>query len=333
MIVLSANTADSLWRQATDLLLSSEARQQDGRNGSTREVMRVTFELSDPKQRWITSRFPVINPAFAIAEVTWIINGRNDSAFLNYWNNQLPYFAGDGHIYHGAYGYRLRAHFDVDQLVRAADALKVDSNCRQVVLQIWDVNSDLPIKKAIPRDMDIPCNVMSVLKVRDGRLDWLQLSRSNDIFRGIPYNFIQFTYLQEILAGWIGIPVGVYTHISDSLHIYEHDLQKIRTTTEGSLLTNDDAFNLSKAKSSILWKDLATRADQFSTEQLSKEEHIARSQMVRGPKSFQNILCLLGAESARRRGWGTVSHELMNNCESMLVKHLWEAWYHRVTAC
>ncbi|MCG7929933.1 MAG: thymidylate synthase [Candidatus Thiodiazotropha lotti] len=333
MIVLSANTADGLWRQAAELLLSSEARQQDGRNGTTREVMRVAFELSDPKQRWITSRRPAINPAFAIAEVIWIINGRNDSAFLNYWNRQLPQFAGEGQIYYGAYGHRLRAHFDVDQLARAADALSSNLNGRQVVLQIWDVNSDLPLEKAKPRDADIPCNVMSVLKVRDGRLDWLQLSRSNDIFRGIPYNFIQFTYLQEILAGWIGIPIGVFTHISDSLHVYEADVQKISTITEGSQLKNEDAFSLSKDKSGNIWKELATRAEQFSMEQLSKDDHIALSQMDRWPKSFQSILSLLGAESARRRGWGRVSHELMDNCESVLVKHLWEAWYRRVAAC
>ena len=51
--------------------------------------------------------------------------------------------------------------------------------------------------------------------------------RSNDIFRGLPYNFVQFTSMQEILAGWLKINVGSYNHVSDSLHIYERDLKEM----------------------------------------------------------------------------------------------------------
>jgi len=68
---------------------------------------------------------------------------------------------------------------------------------------------------------DIPCNIVSHLLVRDGRLDWLQVMRSNDLMWGLPYNIVQFTSMQEIMAGWLGVDVGAYTHISDSLHVYE----------------------------------------------------------------------------------------------------------------
>ena len=44
--------------------------------------------------------------------------------------------------------------------------------------------------------------------------------RSNDIVFGLPYNFLQFTFLQEIIAGWLNVDVGEYMHISDSLHMY-----------------------------------------------------------------------------------------------------------------
>ena len=35
-------------------------------------------------------------------------------------------------------------------------------------------------------------------KVRQGKLEWSQIMRSNDVLLGMPYNFIQFTGLQEI---------------------------------------------------------------------------------------------------------------------------------------
>lgn len=78
-----------------------------------------------------------MNPAFAIAELVWIVSGRNDSAMLNYFNPILPRYAGRGHIYHGAYGHRMRKMFALDQLVRAYQVLSKKPESRQVTLQIW----------------------------------------------------------------------------------------------------------------------------------------------------------------------------------------------------
>ena len=63
-----------------------------------------------------------------------------------------------------------------------------------------------------------------MLKVRDGALEWTQILRSNDVFRGLPYNFVQFTMMQEIMAGWLNLRVGSYNQLSDSLHIYDSDI-------------------------------------------------------------------------------------------------------------
>jgi hypothetical protein len=38
-----------------------------------------------------------------------------------------------------------------------------------------------------------PAVVAAFPKIRNGRLEWMQVIRSNDIFRGMPYNFVQFT--------------------------------------------------------------------------------------------------------------------------------------------
>jgi len=76
--------------------------------------------------------------------------------------------------------------------------------------------TDFPDEEGRPASQDILCNVLSMLKIRDGRLEWTQVMRSNDLFRGVPYNFVQFTVLQEVIAGWLGLEVGAYDHVSDS---------------------------------------------------------------------------------------------------------------------
>src|SRR3712207_6365457 len=100
--VLEGETANAVWQQAAaSLLVGTDARAQSSRAGPTIEVLHTVFTIRDPRQRWVIAREPALNPAFAIAEVVWIVTGRNDAAFLNYWNTQLPLYAGTGHTYHG----------------------------------------------------------------------------------------------------------------------------------------------------------------------------------------------------------------------------------------
>ena len=158
--------ADYVWREAAKAVRNEHlALKQASRAGETRKLQDVMFSIEDPRQRWISSRLPPMNPAFAIAEVIWIVNGRNDSAFLNFWNPALPRFQGEGETYYGAYGWRLRHAFGVDQIEQAYHALCENPETRQVVLQIWDPRLDLPMDAGLPRAKDIPCNVCSMLKV------------------------------------------------------------------------------------------------------------------------------------------------------------------------
>jgi hypothetical protein len=181
---IDARTANEAWKAAAELLRTGiDQHHSNPLGGGSREVHHVAISIEDPRQRWVFARRPPINPAFALAEVVWMSRGRNDAAFLTHWNKALRRFVGDDPILHGAYGHRLRYHFGADQLVRAAGVLSNSPSSRQAVLQIWDARNDLPQPDGTPVSKDIPCNVISCLKMVDGHLEWLQLIRSNDIFR------------------------------------------------------------------------------------------------------------------------------------------------------
>ena len=96
---------------------------------------------------------------------------------------------------------------------------------------------DLPDLDGSPANEDIPCNVLAMLKVRDGALHWTQVMRSNDLFLGLPYNIVQFTMLQEVLAGWLGVRVGPYNVVIDSLHVYVDRGPPLRRRRRSGLLT------------------------------------------------------------------------------------------------
>ena len=113
-------SADDVWQQVAQAFRQSDGvATQNGRGGPTRELLHAAISVEDPRQRWAVSRRPALNPALALAEVVWIMTGRRDLAFLEFWSKEYRKFAGDGPELHGAYGYRIRRHLSIDQLDRA----------------------------------------------------------------------------------------------------------------------------------------------------------------------------------------------------------------------
>lgn len=324
-------TADEVWRAVANAFADGQPLIQDGRGGSTRELLHAVLAITNPRQRWLPSRRPAMNPAFAIAELVWIMAGRDDAAFVNFFNPALPNYAGRSGRYHGAYGYRLRRAFGLDQLMRAKTALEANPESRQVVLQIWDTELDLPKKDGTPKDADIPCNVLGMLKVRQGRLDWTQVLRSNDLFLGVPFNIVQFSSLQEVVAGWLGLEVGQYTQFSDSLHVYERDLSKIRTVSDVGTQPNTDDIALPFVESSRAWSKLERVTDRLVSNDLSRiefEQLVATSDL---PLGFQNYLTILAADAARRRGWIDQMDRVAALCRNAALSQLWRGWLRRVS--
>src|SRR6266567_9578188 len=108
MHVIVEETADAVWQAAATLLLDpGHSVPQPSRAGDTIEALHVVLELQRPSQRWISSRSPAMNPAFALVEAFWIASGRRDSGLPMYWNPALSRYCGSGESYHGAYGYRI----------------------------------------------------------------------------------------------------------------------------------------------------------------------------------------------------------------------------------
>ncbi len=331
MHVFQGQTADEVWREAYQAVTSCGKR-QPSRAGDTIELLHAVLEVGDPRQRWIISRRPVINPAFGIAEVVWLLAGSRDAEVLNYWFPRLPEFAGEGPTYDGAYGYRLRNQFSIDQVRRACDALSSNPSSRQVVLQYWDPRSDLPRQDGVPSCADIPCNVTSLLKIREGRLDWTQVLRSNDLIRGLPTNFAQFTCLQEVLAGWLGVEVGTYHHWSDSLHIYSTDAAKFSCDPEiPSLASNTDSLALDMVRGETVILELYRRMVEMTAQDVGVKTLEGLVSFREAPSGYQNLLRVLGAESARRRDRHDQAAAMMQDCTNPQLLQTWSAWSTHMT--
>lgn len=258
-----------------------------------------------------------------------MLGGRADAAFLTAWNSQLPKFVGPHPVLHGAYGARLRRWFGIDQLASAYDALHHNRATRQVVLQIWSAYDDLPVDQGKPRSRDVPCNICASLKVRGGRLHWLQVMRSNDLVRGLPYNFVQFTMLQEVMAGWLDVEVGEYTHVADSLHVYNSDLEVAMHSKREDGDYNADSLAVPKVEFDLILPKMIESIAACADPEIRVTDLCALNRTVSVPESYRNLLMVVAAESARRRRWHDDAESIIRCCTNPTLVQLWRNWNDR----
>jgi thymidylate synthase len=345
LIVIEARTADDAWRQA-GILLQNKTEVQPGRDQPTRELLHVAFSIADPPQRVVFAR--PFNPALAIAEVIWILAGGNASEFIMFWNPRLRhYLDADPCVFHGAYGSRLGSRprlpnnaelalrvangtESLDQLRLAYEALQANRDSRQIVLQIWDSGLDLPDSE--PRSADVPCNLMSHLLIRGDRLEWLQVMRSNDLIWGTPYNFIQFTSLQEIVAGWLGVDVGSYVQLSDSLHVYQRhwcELDSLIFCEDRNLPKNSVDLRIAGYDSWEQVFGIVADAASALAKDVGPDEALEILDRTHGlPEAYKEWIALLAAESLRRSGHEASAVSLVHRAGHYWAES-WRRWHAR----
>lgn len=139
-----------------------------------------------------------------------------------------------------------------DQLKVIVNHLKASPDSRRAVLQMWNVQDDLlkilpsmnvqnswgegdhaRMLLPVPPSKDVCCNLSACFAMRFNReagdgygcptyLDMTVFNRSNDMILGmLGANAVHFSFLQEYMAGQLGVRVGVYNQISNNLHVYE----------------------------------------------------------------------------------------------------------------
>jgi len=323
-----AVSADDVWRMVTADLIESPEHESTTRCGDALEFLQCALVILAPRARWVLSRKPAYNPAFGLVEFIWIFNGKNDSDVLQFWNPKLSHFTGSSKYLHGAYGYRLKKGFGIDQIQRAYLALKSNPSSRQVVLQIWDPRCDLPDSLGEPVSPDIPCNISSLLEIRGGRLYWTQVMRSNDVMRGLPYNIIQFTMLHEFFASWLGCEMGDYVHISNSIHMYKDCIGEYSVTSDSEVLEKgngglclDISFEETSRHLSAIYQDLVSITGLRGESDRKKTR--SRLNNVFSPCSNANehrhpllrdMLCVIGSDAARRLGDMEFASDILTKC-------------------
>lgn len=172
-----------------------------------------------PRERVLFSPVRDANPFFHFFESLWILAGRDDVAWISRFNSNIHRYSDNGLSFRGAYGARMREYGGatyIDQLETVIKLLKEEPDTRRAVISLWDPMKDLRVSS-----VDVPCNNLLYFKIREGNLNLTVCNRSNDAIWGCyGANVVQFSFIQEYVASMLGVGIGPYVQMSDSLHVY-----------------------------------------------------------------------------------------------------------------
>jgi thymidylate synthase len=197
------------------------------RGMKVKEKLGVKFEITNPRHRIPYVPIRKFKIQYMIAETLWYLSANNKTKWIA---NYAPFWEGitdDGLTANSAYGARIFQRHDrialggINQWVYAKEVLKQDPDSRRAFIHIRTPHDSIIGSK------DVPCTIGLQFFIRDNKLDLIVNMRSSDLILGISYDVPAFTFLQELMALELGVSIGTYIHISNSMHVYEKHFEML----------------------------------------------------------------------------------------------------------
>lgn len=205
---------------------------RNSRNGPVKSIYRAEMVVADPRARYLNIPGRKSNIFQMMAETLWVMAGLdNVHPFLSYFLPRAANYSDDGVTWRGAYGPRLFAFDQLEDVVKAFEQDGLDT--RRAVLAIYQPHLDsrvgLSSQYGLEGTKDLPCNNFINFWVdADKRFHMEVIQRSGDIIWGAgSINLYEFSFLQECVfelvkkrTGEQDLQLGTYCHRVTNLHFY-----------------------------------------------------------------------------------------------------------------
>lgn len=244
MKYIKGNTFAELYANAIQQVYDKPDFESKPRGLKIRECLNCVLELGNP----LDNLFRCNDKQFTLAtgylkkEMCLYLSATNDVAKFakasSFWNRIAN---PDGKTINSAYGNLIfnpsladgRSQFDW-----AFDCLKADKDSRQAFMRFNNTSHQYKGVK------DLPCTFIYLFHIRGNKLYATVEMRSNDLCKGLAYDLPSFTLFQQLMylklkeQAYPELELGTYTHISNSLHVYETDFELTKGRIEKGLLPN-----------------------------------------------------------------------------------------------
>lgn len=218
------------------------------RGSKIKENIALSFSITDPRNRLLYIPERDFSLSYCMAEMLWYLSGSNSTEWIANYSTFWKNISDDGTTANSAYGARLfRQHPKIaqgrfTQWEYIKEELRKDPDSRRAVMHIRVPDDSIDAK------LDVPCTLSLQFFIRDNLLHLVVHMRSNDVVLGLSFDVPAFTMMQELMALELGLELGTYTHIANSMHVYERHFEMCNSIMNGFHTSFRDAFEHGKIR-------------------------------------------------------------------------------------
>jgi len=231
------NTYAELYRELITQLLGYPEYVNSPRDQKVNEITNVTMHLTNPLSNMFKNAARDIPKKYLAAELLWYFSGRNDLTFIQKYASFWSKITNEDDTLNSAYGnliFNKRDNGDDEsQWKWAYDSLVKDKDTRQALIHFNRPEHQFRGNK------DFVCTLNGMFLIRDNKLHFSTIMRSNDVYFGLTFDLPFFTLLQQQMYRHLKpvypeLELGTYTQFDVSLHAYERNFKTLK-----SMLEND----------------------------------------------------------------------------------------------
>jgi thymidylate synthase len=241
-----ANDVDDAYKQIAYDLVHHPDYTCSPRGQRITELCDVSVRIAEPRRRILFCPERNLSVRYAAGELAFYLAGSGSLAFIAHYSKFWNKISDDGKSVNSAYGKRLfddehsvieygprpgeLFHSACVELYTSFDAARLhllnDPDSRKAVMPIYRPDDCSLTTK------DTPCTMYLQFLIRENKLHCSAHMRSNDVWKGFPYDVAFFTVVQErmliaLRKKYTDLEMGSYVHHAGSLHCYERDWEGI----------------------------------------------------------------------------------------------------------
>ncbi len=166
----------------------------------------------------------------AVTELLWILSGYTDLAYLkqhgvNYWDADYKRSGRTDGTLGPVYGKQWREFNGVDQIRKLLLEIQKNPTSRRLMVNSWNA--------AELDDMVLPpCHYGFQVYINNGKIDLMWQQRSADVFLGLPYDFVMYGLLLEMIAKGNDLKPGRLIASLGDCHLYNNHLEQAKLQLE-----------------------------------------------------------------------------------------------------
>lgn len=194
------------------------------------EITNFSATLSNPRARTSMSLDrKLVKSKFA--EFAWYLSKDKSLDYITPYISAYNREEQENNKILGAYGPKIFGNIknQKSQFERIIEQITLRNSTKQAYLSLSDVED---YRYRDDKYSSPPCTIGLHFYVREGFLNLTTYMRSNDAYFGLPHDLFCFSMLQELVSCRTNIPLGIYTHIATSMHIYEDKIEGVKQYIE-----------------------------------------------------------------------------------------------------